>query len=162
MQDGGAKQLLVVCTGNICRSPMAAGIIRKRLMQKELSNKIHVRSAGVMAEDGRPASQFAIELLGIQGIALGQHSAHRLRVEDIDAATLILVMEESQRRSIFYLSPSNLHKVVLLSELANEHEDIFDPYGASRRTYENVLSRIDHYIDAGWQMLLNLLSVHEK
>lgn len=141
---------------------MAAGVIRKRLMQEGLADKVHVRSAGIMAEDGRPASQFAVELLGIQGVALGQHSAHRLRIEDIDAATLILVMEENQRRSIFYLSPAHLHKVVLLSELANEHEDILDPYGANRQTYEHVLSRIEYYVDAGWQTLLNLLSIHEK
>jgi len=159
MTNERAKQILVVCTGNICRSPMAAGLIRKRLAAEGLTKRVAVRSAGVMAQEGMQANRYAVELLGERGIVLGQHATHCLSLADIEAATLILVMEERHRRSIFYMSPGNVHKVVLLSELANQHGDIHDPYGLSRAAFEDVLEQLDALLEAGWPNLLKRLAV---
>ncbi len=153
------QQLLVICTANICRSPMAAGLIRSRVRAEGRDQSIEVCSAGTQAVDGRRASDFTVELLAARGIAISQHASRKLAPEHINEAHVILVMEESHRLSIFHQSPENLHKVILLSELANQYEDIADPYGFDKKAYEYSLIKIQSYLDLGWNSLLKRLEV---
>lgn len=138
---------------------MVVGLIRSRLKTEGRENAIEVVSAGTQALEGNRASEYTIELLAEHGIAMSQHAAHQLELPDIDQAHLIIVMEENHRNSIFHQSPANLHKVVLLSELANQHEDIFDPYGHPKSVYIKVMRQIQSYLELGWSRLLEKLEV---
>jgi protein-tyrosine-phosphatase len=82
-----------------------------------------------------------------------------LEEHEIETADLILVMEEVQRRQIFYYSPDNMHKVILFSELIDEQSDLADPYGKNERAYVATLQRIDQVLTRGWRKLLRLLRV---
>jgi protein-tyrosine phosphatase len=151
------KRILVVCTANICRSPMVAGILRARLAAHQLADQVEVHSAGVYALVGEKASAYGVELLAAKGIDISRHRAAGLTELDVQQADLILVMEEKHRQSIFHYSPADSYKVMLLSELANERFDLKDPYGQNKAAYVATLAVIERIFDIGWQNLLTRL-----
>jgi protein-tyrosine phosphatase len=153
------KSILVICTGNICRSPMVAGILRARFAAMGLENEIVVRSAGVFAREGEPATNYGVTLLAAQGIDISGHRATQVAEWDIARANLILVMEEAHRRKLFYYSPGDLYKVILFSELIGEHDDLADPYGQDFPAYVTTLAHIEQIINAGWGRLLGKLKI---
>ncbi len=92
--DPGPFRLLFVCTGNTCRSPMAEVIARRRITDFGWS-RVEVRSAGVGAFDGSPASGGAVRAAEAHGLDLSGHSASLLTQEEVDGADLILTMSAS-------------------------------------------------------------------
>ena len=157
--DAEPKLLLVVCTANICRSPMIVGILQERFRQLGLDNRIEIKSAGVFGLTGKRASQEGVDLLAERGIDISGHVARQLEPDEIEAADLIIVMEEAHRQAIFVRAPHHVHKVILFSELVGQHEDVDDPYGRGRRAYKKTLTRIDQTLDSGWNVLLAQLQL---
>jgi protein-tyrosine-phosphatase len=153
------KTILFVCTGNICRSPMAAALMRQRIANLGLSDQIQVLSAGVWAADGRPASELAIATLAGRGIALGDHRSQAITIPLLEQADIVLVMEESHRRSLFHLAPQYLAKLFLLGELVGQHEDIADPVGGSPQEYARTVALLETLIDSGLPGLLKRIEV---
>jgi protein arginine phosphatase len=149
----------LVCTANICRSPMAAAIMRQRINAMGLADRVKVESAGVWARDAQPASEDAITVLAGRGIPLTDHRSQLLTQTLLDRADIILVMEEAHRRSIFYLAPKHLRKVLLLTELSGGHDDVDDPYGGPIEGYVNTEARLEALVDAGLRRLLHQLGV---
>ena len=153
------KQILVVCTANICRSPLVAGELCARLATNYLADQVEVKSAGIYARLGEKASPYSVELLAAKGIDISQHIATPLSELDVQQADLILVMEERHRQSIFHYSPADSYKVLLLSELANEHFDLKDPYGQNKAAYRVMLTTVEQILDRGWPNLMARLGI---
>ncbi len=153
------KRILVVCTANICRSPMVTGVLSARLAAQQLAEQVEVQSAGVYAMVGEKASAHGVELLAAQGIDISQHVARGVTERDLQQADLILVMEEKHRQSLFHYSPADSYKVLLLSELANEHFDLRDPYGYNKAAYVTTLQTIEKLLEIGWPNLLTRLAL---
>lgn len=154
-----SKQLIIVCTANICRSPMVEGLVRDRLQREGLDDRVQVSSGGIFGLEGEQASREGVELLAARGIDISAHVASALDQTRIEDADLILVMEEGHRRAIFVRAPQHLHKVLLFSELINEHDDLRDPYRRGMAAYEAALARIDLVLDSGWATLLRKLNI---
>ncbi len=148
------KRVLVVCTANICRSPMVAGVLRARLAAAGLADQVEVHSAGVYARAGDKASVHGVELLRAKKIDISQHASAPVTELDLQKSDLIIVMEEKHRQSLFHYSPADLYKVVLLSELAGEHFDLKDPFGQNKAAYASTLALIERTIDVGWPNFL--------
>lgn len=153
------KEILVVCTANLCRSPMVTGILNARLTVQGLDQQVRVSSAGLYAAVGEPASAESVALLAEQGIDIGAHRAQQVDERRLHQADLILVMEERHRQQIFYYAPEVLHKVILLSELVHEHVDLKDPYNQPRSVYQATLARITDLLERGWDQLLERLNL---
>ncbi|PKO22128.1 MAG: low molecular weight protein arginine phosphatase [Chloroflexi bacterium HGW-Chloroflexi-1] len=153
------KTILVVCTANICRSPMATALLRQRIASMGLSDRIRVASAGVRASAGLEASDNAIAVLSEKGIALDDHRSHPVTDALLTEADMVLVMEENHRRSLFYLAPQHLGKVFLLTEMAGQHDDVDDPYGGAIEDYARTAALLEALIDAGMPRILKRLSI---
>ena len=135
------RLIVFVCTGNVCRSPMAEYMFREaagRAMGWE------VVSAGVAAAYGVPASREAVEVLAEQGVDLRMHSSRPLTHELAKQADLLVVMTNMHRDLIQALFPDVLDKVVLLRSFdpASDSEDIEDPIGSSHDMYRKVRDEI--------------------
>ena len=89
--DATPIRLFFVCTGNICRSPMAAGFARHWAQQR--GRAVEVRSGGTANLIGRSADPLAIRVMGEVGVDIGPHRSSGVRAEDIAWADHILVME---------------------------------------------------------------------
>ena len=148
--------ILFVCTGNICRSPMAAGLLRQRLAEEGLEDRYEVASAGVWALDDRPASENAVSVMAERGINIGQHVAHTVTAQDVSAAVLILVMSHEHEQMLRNTWPQYAWKVHRLSEMAGKRRDIEDPYRGPIEEYRESADTIADYIERGFERILEL------
>jgi len=122
------KQILTVCAGNICRSPIAAA-----LLEREFPDKT-VLSAGLGALEGNPADPLAIEVAATHGLDLSAHRARQLASWMCRSAELILVMEQGHKTELEKQYPLVRGKVFRLGELGGF--DIADPYRQSKAAFE--------------------------
>lgn len=141
MKESG-HLVILVCTGNICRSPMAEYLMRHRLGENTTWT---VASAGVFAMDGAPASIEAVQALADLGIDGGGHRSQMLTGDLIQSATLLAVMTENHKRQILSHFPEAAGKVFRITEfgLGGSEEDIADPIGQSLSVYRHTRDQID-------------------
>lgn len=130
--------ILVVCVGNICRSPMAEAMLQQALGDK---TGITVTSAGLGALAGHAAAEHSVSLMKERGIDITGHRARQLTPDMISAADLILVMEKGHRRALDSLEPAARGKVHRLCEWRDT--DIPDPYREPRKSFEEALALIE-------------------
>lgn len=149
--------ILFVCTGNICRSPMAVGLLQARLAQDGRADWC-VRSAGTWAIKGRPASMYSIRIMAEKGINLSEHRSHELSAEDVAEADLILTMELSQAEAIRAEFPAYAHRVYTLSEMVGLRYDVEDPYGGTLEEYRACATEIADLIERGYPRIVELAS----
>ena len=116
-------KIVCVCTGNTCRSPMAAALLGRLLPGVE------VTSAGLYAEDGAPASYHALLAMDELGVDISGHMARRFR-PGMGEGALLLAMTRSQARALRALCPEA--KV----ELFLGDEEVPDPFGQGMEAYE--------------------------
>jgi len=129
--------ILIVCMGNICRSPMGeALLIRQLSAQPQMS----VTSAGISALVGYPADEIAQALLLELGIDISAHRARQLTSAMLRQTDLVLVMETSHKRAIEMIDPSARGKIYRLGEWGGF--DIPDPYRQPRAAFEESLRLI--------------------
>lgn len=138
-------RILILCVGNICRSPMAEALTRAALVGRAHPPLVH--SAGVAALPGAPADPLAQSLLAARGLDLSVHRARALEPRMVRDADLILVMEEAQRRFLLGKAPAAAGKTWLLGHWTDT--EIADPYMQPRAAYEQTLVLIDAAI-AAW------------
>ncbi len=139
------KTILFVCTGNVCRSPMAEYILRHRLGS---DYSVSIRSAGLYAVEGAPASEHAVQVLDEWGIDARPHKARLLTDERMREADLILVKTEAHRTDILQRRPEMEEKVRLLGSFGTRRDsfDIPDPAGLSLDMYRRTRDRIDEAV----------------
>jgi len=147
MSRDSAFRVLLVCTGNTCRSPMAAGLLRQMLENE--GARIVVESAGTAAWEDQPATATAIQVAAEGGVDLSGHRSRRLTPAMVRAADLVLVMERGHLAAVRALGADAGHSHVL-SEWPAPGEpglEISDPFGASSEAYEECWSRIQHHLE---------------
>ncbi len=151
------KTILIVCTGNICRSPMAMGLLRDKLREEGLEDQYAVSSAGVWGLDSQPPSAYAIQMMAERGIDISDHRSRDLSSADVEEADLILTMERGQAEAIRVEFPQHAHKVHLLSQMAGRHYDVRDPYGDPLPEYRQCANEIERLIGEGYPRIMQLV-----
>lgn len=114
-----AIKILVLCTGNICRSPMAAALLRQAVAERGLD--VEVDSAGLVTQ-GRAASESAVEVLAGRGIDLGGHVSRIMERGDVAGADLVLAMARRHLREAVVLDPRSFPHTYTLKELVRRGE----------------------------------------
>ena len=140
-------RVLLVCTGNTCRSPMAAGALIRLLGPDAV--RIVVESAGTAAWDDQPATEASLQVAARAGVDLTAHRSRRLTPAMVRAADLVLVMERGHQSAVRALGGDADHTHVL-SEWPAPGEpglEISDPFGASSEAYEECWRRIQRHLE---------------
>ncbi|MFM0502658.1 arsenate reductase/protein-tyrosine-phosphatase family protein [Paraburkholderia caffeinilytica] len=142
------SNVLMVCHGNLCRSPMAAALLQQRV------EGLRVGSAGLAAEVGQPAATEAVAVLSEMGIDIQAHRATQLTRQLANDAELILTMTAAQTRSLQSLYP--LMRGRIFSIRGFDDADIDDPMGMPISAFRACREALTHGIDYWVRRLKNL------
>ena len=139
--------ILIVCLGNICRSPTA-----ERIMQKKLPGQRR-RRAGKKALEGKDADLQAIKTALKYGVIVAGHTARQLTAQMCEQADLILVMEPSQIDMVADIHPPARSKTMLFAQWLPK-KTVPDPYKQSSEMFEAVFEQLNAAADT-WKTKLN-------
>ena len=153
----------MVCTANICRSPMAEGIMRHRLQELGLQRAIRVASAGTRASlPGHKPDARAQKALAEAGVSLSRIKARQITVKDMLRSDYIVAMDTAIYDNLIEMCPpEHRHKVSLLMSYAPElgMEEVPDPYYGSYSGFEKVFQLIDPAVT---QLLGHVVRAHAE
>lgn len=136
------SRILVVCSGNTCRSPLAAVILSAHLARVPELVGVTVTSAGTEALEGTPASQGSYRVALERGLDLSSHRARLATTDIVRGADLILTMGDSHMQRIASLGGEA--RAHLLTQFAGEvATDIADPFGQQIAVYRETAAQLD-------------------
>jgi protein-tyrosine-phosphatase len=168
-----AMRILIVCTGNLCRSPMASAVLQHVLSERGCTG-IEVASAGTWADSGHNATSEACAVVAERGMDLTPHRSRPLDRDELRRADLVIAMTSVHLREIESLDPESARKTLLLKELAElsfdeppgedlprrlqrvlaakrpswrRALDLDDPMGLPRASYERCLAEIEQAVE---------------
>lgn len=135
--------ILFVCSGNICRSPLAEAVLRHRVAHQSPAPAIQVKSAGTSATNGLPLSVAMEMILQEQGIE-PHHQSQRLTHELLNWADLIFAMTRAHKALLLTQAPGVQPKLYTLKEFVGDSQqlDIDDPYGSDLDSYRTCANEI--------------------
>ena len=141
-------KILMVCLGNICRSPLAEGIMRAKLPENYI-----VDSAGTVAwHSGQLPDKRSVTTAKNRGLDITNQRARQFKVSDFDTFDYIYVMDNSNYKDVISLAPTEESKSkvrLILNEIfPNENVDVPDPYYGGDDGFENVFDMLDQACEA--------------
>lgn len=149
--------ILFVCTGNTCRSPMAAAVMAKIAQENDMD--VFIDSAGLMASEDEKASDNAVTAMKKMNIDISAHRSHQIIDSDIIQADLILTMTMGQKMLLDSVAPD---KTFTLCGFAGIEGDIPDPYGGDLEEYEETAQAIyDAMVDAA-EKIADMINEHDN
>ena len=152
-------QILIICTANICRSPVATGLLKDRLERRGLGDWT-VSSAGTWAIVTRGASRHSVEVMQRNGFDISDHLARMVDAGMVTDADLVLCMEDGHAEALRAEFPEEAHKVFLLSEMIGRQYNISDPYGGPYVEYVHMYAELEELIDNGLDRIVELASTN--
>ena len=143
--------LLFVCTGNTCRSPMAEGIARA--VGREQHVEVVTLSTGLFCVPGAKVSEESVVAVQeLVGEDISEHSSRPLKIDFVKAADYVLAMTEDQKKILLRQFPFDSKKIMTLAEFGGEDGDVVDPFGQSQEVYSKTAKQIMEYLRKGIEL----------
>ena len=145
------QRIVFVCTGNICRSPTAHAVLRSRIAERGLGDRLQADSAGLQAwHVGAPPDARSIRHARRRGYELSDLRARHFDRTDFERADWVLVMDDGHlQRAARLCPPQQGHKLRLLTDFCRVHaaNEVPDPYYGGAQGFEQVLDLIEDACD---------------
>jgi protein-tyrosine-phosphatase len=148
--------VLMICTANLCRSPMAEAILKQQISERPGADQWHIESAGIWAQDGKPPaflSKYIMEKMGMDISEKQSQSVSRKLLQNFD---LILTMEAQHKDWLQEQYGEIANRVYMLSEMVGEVADIPDPIGGELFEYQEVADLLQRIITEGFGRIYQL------
>ncbi len=156
--EGREPSVLLVCTANRCRSPMAEALLRQLLEREDIGCNCRVELAGTWAMEGDPATEFAQETMRERGLDISGHRSRRVTRDLLARQDLVLVMEAGHLEALETEFPDLADRFYMLTALAGPAHDIADPVGGSLEDYRSVAGKLDGVLRRGLPKIKRALS----
>ncbi len=148
--------ILMICTANLCRSPMAEAILKKQTSQRVDADQWHIESAGIWAQDGKPPaflSKYVMEMMGMDISGKLSQSVNRKLLQNFN---LVLTMEQEHKDWLIEQYGEIAERTYMLSEMVGEVADIPDPIGGELFEYHMVANLLQRIIEDGFDRIYQL------
>ena len=149
-------QTLFVCTGNTCRSPMAAALLKRKIESVSAGASYSVASAGLAAWPGQSASPEAVLVMEQRGLSLADHSAMPIDPAQIAASRIVLTMTRAHKEALLRIFPAAQDKIFTLAEYSGGQVDVADPIGGTLQAYHSCADQLTQLIDRAWDKIYQL------
>ena len=147
--------ILIVCTANICRSPVAEALLKDRLHHRGYNDWI-VSSAGTWAMVERGASHNSQVVAAQYGFDISSHLARMVEESLLGEADLVLCMEEGHVEALRVEFPDQAYKIFLITAMAGPAYSVADPFGSSLPDYQRMAAELASIIDRGLDRIIDL------
>ncbi|MFC2042583.1 hypothetical protein ACFLUA_00295 [Chloroflexota bacterium] len=148
------NSVLFICSANICRSPMAMGLLRS--MVEDSSDQWKIESSGVWDMGDQPAALNTKLVLKERGIDLNDHVSRTVTDTTVSEFNLVLVMEDNHKEVLKLVFPEYTDRIYLLSEMVGEIFDIVDPIGGSFADFEETALEMERILSDGFEKINKL------
>jgi protein-tyrosine phosphatase len=154
-------QILIVCTANICRSPVGEALLRDRLQKRGLADWT-VHSAGTWANWERGASQFSVDVMAQKKLDISSHISRMVDEQLLARSSLVLCMEQGHVEALKVEFPALANRIYLLSEMIGQQFSVHDPYGGTLAMYQQMADELTMLIGDGLERIIELAGKNER
>ena len=154
--------VLIVCTANICRSPMAEAILRRLISERQDADEWHVASAGTWAMDGSRPAFLSQHVMDMRGIDISLHRSQSTSLKLLLDFDLVLTMEDEHKTYLQGQYGEIADRIYLLSEMVGEMIDIPDPIGGELSDYQEIAYLLERILSDGLDNIYQLALMHQQ
>ena len=145
--------ILIMCTANICRTPVAEALLRDRLNKRGLEDWT-VSSAGTWAQVTRGAAAYSVKIMDEYGLDIHDHESRMVQKQYLSDSDLVLCMETGHAEALRAEFPEQEHKVYMISEMAGQSYSVSDPFGEPLVSYQRMAAELAGLIDSGMDRIV--------
>jgi protein-tyrosine-phosphatase len=147
--------ILIICTANICRSPVAEALLKDRLKRKGYDDWT-VSSAGTWALTTRAAAHNSQIVSAQYGLDISDHISRMVEEAHLQEADLVLCMEESHVEALMDEFPDEAYKIYPITAMSGPTYSVNDPFGGSLIDYQVMIAELAKIIDKGFDRIVAL------